>query len=105
MVETPWTRAWLLEPPGAPPPSRVAVTARTAFSLLLPSLLDEFGWDRGLVAGAFSFGFLASAVGLGPSLTTVSVLALVGAAIGWALTKDAGRERKRTRQTRSSGSH
>ena len=40
----------------------VAVTARTAFSLLLPPLIDEFGWDRGLVAGAFSFGFLVSAV-------------------------------------------
>ena len=39
-----------------------AVTARTAFSLLLPPLIDEFGWDRGLVAGAFSFGFLVSAV-------------------------------------------
>ena len=39
----------------------VAVTARTAFSLLLPPLTDEFGWDRGLVAGAFSFGFLVSA--------------------------------------------
>lgn len=40
----------------------VAVTARTAFSLLLPPLIEEFGWDRGLVAGAFSFGFLVSAV-------------------------------------------
>ncbi len=40
----------------------IAVTARTAFSLLLPPLIDEFGWDRGLVAGAFSFGFLVSAV-------------------------------------------
>ncbi|WP_428531190.1 MFS transporter [Rhodopila sp.] len=40
----------------------VAVTARTAFSLLLPPLIAEFGWDRGLVAGAFSFGFLISAV-------------------------------------------
>jgi MFS family permease len=40
----------------------IAVTARTAFSLLLPPLTDEFGWDRGLVAGAFSFGFLVSAV-------------------------------------------
>src|SRR5690348_15625428 len=39
----------------------IAVTARTAFSLLLPPLVDEFGWDRGLVAGAFSFGFLVSA--------------------------------------------
>lgn len=39
----------------------VGVSARTAFSLLLPPLLDEFGWDRGLAAGAFSFGFLVSA--------------------------------------------
>lgn len=40
----------------------IAVTARTAFSLLLPPLIDEFGWDRGLTAGAFSFGFFASAL-------------------------------------------
>jgi MFS family permease len=40
----------------------IAVTARTAFSLLLPPLIDEFRWDRGLAAGAFSFGFLFSAV-------------------------------------------
>lgn len=40
----------------------VAVTARTSFSLLMPPLIDEFGWDRGLAAGAFSFGFLVSAV-------------------------------------------
>jgi MFS family permease len=59
----------------------------------------------GFLLGPPLIGFLASAVGLGPSLTTVSVLALVGAAIGWALTKDASRERKRTRQTTSSGSH
>jgi MFS family permease len=39
----------------------VAVSARTAFSLLLPPLVDEFGWERGLAAGAFSFGFLVSA--------------------------------------------
>lgn len=39
----------------------IGVSARTAFSLLLPPLIDEFGWDRGLVAGAFSFGFLVSA--------------------------------------------
>lgn len=38
------------------------VSARTSFSLLLPPLLDEFGWDRGVVAGAFSFGFLVSAL-------------------------------------------
>jgi len=40
----------------------IGVTARTSFSLLLPPLIDEFGWDRGRVAGAFSFGFLVSAV-------------------------------------------
>src|SRR6201987_3328349 len=40
----------------------VAVNARTAFSLLFPPILDEFGWDRGVTAGAFSFGFLVSAV-------------------------------------------
>jgi len=40
----------------------IGVTARTAFSLLMPPLINEFGWDRGLVAGAFSFGFLVSAV-------------------------------------------
>jgi MFS family permease len=40
----------------------VGVTARTVFSLLLPPLLEEFRWDRGLAAGAFSFGFLVSAV-------------------------------------------
>jgi MFS family permease len=40
----------------------VGVTARTAFSLLMPPLIQEFGWHRGLAAGAFSFGFLVSAV-------------------------------------------
>src|SRR4051794_7629876 len=40
----------------------IGVTGRTAFSLLLPPLIDEFKWDRGLAAGAFSFGFLFSAV-------------------------------------------
>src|SRR5262245_6797091 len=40
----------------------IGVTGRTSFSLLMPPLLDEFGWDRGLAAGAFSFGFLFSAV-------------------------------------------
>lgn len=39
----------------------VGVTARTAFSLLMPPLIDEFHWDRGVAAGAFSFGFLVSA--------------------------------------------
>jgi MFS family permease len=40
----------------------VGVNARTAFSLLFPAILAEFGWDRGITAGAFSFGFLVSAV-------------------------------------------
>ncbi len=39
----------------------VGVNARTAFSLLFPAILDEFGWARGETAGAFSFGFLVSA--------------------------------------------
>ena len=45
----------------------VGVNARTAFSLLFPPILDEFGWERGVTAGAFSFGFLVSAA-LSPSL-------------------------------------
>jgi MFS family permease len=40
----------------------IGVNARTAFSLLFPPILDEFKWDRGVTAGAFSFGFLISAV-------------------------------------------
>ncbi len=41
----------------------MGVNARTAFSLLLPPILSEFGWDRSVTAGAFSFGFLISAFG------------------------------------------
>jgi MFS family permease len=40
----------------------VGVNARTAFSLLFPPILDEFGWERGITAGAFSFGFVVSAL-------------------------------------------
>lgn len=40
----------------------LGVTVRTAFSLMFPPIVDEFGWHRGLAAGAFSFGFLVSAV-------------------------------------------
>ena len=40
----------------------IGVNARTAFSLLFPPILDEFHWDRGVTAGAFSFGFVVSAV-------------------------------------------
>jgi MFS family permease len=45
----------------------IGVNARTAFSLLFPPILDEFGWERGVTAGAFSFGFLVSAA-LSPAL-------------------------------------
>jgi MFS family permease len=45
----------------------VGVNARTAFSLLFPPILAEFGWERGVIAGAFSFGFLVSAA-LSPAL-------------------------------------
>ncbi|MGH8708172.1 MAG: MFS transporter [Burkholderiales bacterium] len=38
------------------------VNARTAFSLLFPPILAEFGWQRATAAGAFSFGFLVTAV-------------------------------------------
>jgi len=34
----------------------VGVNARTAFSLLFPPILEEFGWERGLTAGAFAVG-------------------------------------------------
>lgn len=39
----------------------IGVNARTAFSLFFPPIVDEFGWDRGVTAGAFSFGFLITA--------------------------------------------
>jgi MFS family permease len=39
----------------------LGVNARTAFSLFFPPILDEFGWERGVTAGAFAFGFLVSA--------------------------------------------
>lgn len=65
----------------------IGVTARTAFSLLMPPLIDEFRWDRGLLAGAFSFGFLVSAVlspivgramdGRGPRIVILSGVALM----------------------------
>src|SRR4051794_35249432 len=38
----------------------IGVNARTSFSLFFPPIVDEFGWERGITAGAFSFGFLAS---------------------------------------------
>jgi MFS family permease len=39
----------------------IGVSARTSFSLFFPPIIDEFGWERGVTAGAFSFGFLVSA--------------------------------------------
>jgi len=39
----------------------LGVNARTAFSLLFPPILAEFGWERGATAGAFSFGFVVTA--------------------------------------------
>ena len=40
----------------------IGVNARTAFSLFFPPILSEFGWERGITAGAFSFGFVASSI-------------------------------------------
>jgi MFS family permease len=40
----------------------IGVTARTSFSLLFPPIIEEFNWERGVTAGAFSFGFLVSGV-------------------------------------------
>jgi len=40
----------------------IGVNARTAFSLLFPPILAEFGWPRAATAGTFSFGFLVTAV-------------------------------------------
>src|SRR3954470_745751 len=40
----------------------IGVNARTAFSLLFPPIITEFDWDRGVTAGAFSFGFVVSAI-------------------------------------------
>jgi MFS family permease len=39
----------------------IGVNARTSFSLFFPPIIDEFGWEGGVTAGAFSFGFLVSA--------------------------------------------
>ena len=38
----------------------IGVNARTSFSLFFPPIIGEFGWERGITAGAFSFGFLVS---------------------------------------------
>ena len=38
----------------------IGVNTRTAFSLLFPPILDEFGWNRGTIAATFSIGFIVS---------------------------------------------
>lgn len=38
----------------------VGTNTRTAFSLLFPPILAEFGWDRGQTAAAFSVGFITA---------------------------------------------
>ncbi|MEJ8571877.1 MFS transporter [Microbaculum marinum] len=40
----------------------IAVNARTAFGLLYPPILDEFGWQRGATAIAFTIGFMAATI-------------------------------------------
>src|SRR5215212_5034940 len=39
----------------------IGVNARTSFSLFFPPIITEFRWERGITAGAFSFGFVVSA--------------------------------------------
>jgi MFS family permease len=43
----------------------LAVNSRTSFSLFFPTILDEFGWSRGVTAGVFSAGSF-SVVVMGP---------------------------------------
>jgi MFS family permease len=71
----------------------LGVNARTAFSLFFPPMLDEFGWERGVTAGAFSLGFIVS-TGFAPLLgrvmdrrgpRTVMVVGIVATATGLAL--------------------
>jgi MFS family permease len=40
----------------------IGVNTRTAFSLLFPPILEEFGWQRATIAAAFSVGFVSSAL-------------------------------------------
>lgn len=40
----------------------IGVNVRTSFSLLFPSILNEFGWDRATTAAAFSIGFALAAI-------------------------------------------
>jgi hypothetical protein len=54
----------------------VGVNARTAFSLLFPHILREFGWERGLTAGAFAFGFMVIPLGVSPGRWRAACLEL-----------------------------
>src|SRR3954464_10981646 len=78
----------------------IGINARTAFSLLVSPIVDEFHWDRGIGAGAFSFGVLVSAL-IGPFAGRVmdrrgprivieagAVLVVLGLSLG-ALTREA----------------
>ncbi|MDP6709285.1 MAG: hypothetical protein QF893_23345, partial [Alphaproteobacteria bacterium] len=38
----------------------IGVNARTAFSLIFPPILAEFGWQRGETAAIFSVGFVSA---------------------------------------------
>ncbi len=38
----------------------IDVNVRTAFSLLFPPILHEFGWNRGVTAAMFSMGFISA---------------------------------------------
>src|ERR1700732_3237371 len=67
----------------------LGVNARTMFSLLFPPILDEFGWERGVTAGAFSFGFLVSAA-LSPALGRLMELGVCATAAGLLLATLAG---------------
>jgi MFS family permease len=113
MTETP-------DPAGAPPQSRLArlpffygwvvvavafvtmgigVNARTAFSLLFPPILEEFHWERGVTAAAFSIGFFSSILispytgrlvdRFGPRLVipAASVIVAAGLALATAVTQ------------------
>src|SRR6202790_1411446 len=39
---------------------RIGANPPPSFSLFYPPIIDEFGWERGVTAGAFSFGFVVS---------------------------------------------
>src|SRR6204780_3425835 len=39
----------------------VGVKVGTSFSLFFPAIIHDFGWERGVTAGSFSFGFVVSA--------------------------------------------